>query len=457
MDNFIKIVLKEIEERKLIEKGKPLIVGVSGGADSMVLLYVLREIASIFDAKLMVAHFNHKLRGIESDADECFVKDVAQKFGLECRVGSGNVRILAEKEGLSIEMAARILRHNFLAQTAKEFNANAIALGHHGSDQVELFFLRLLRGSGARAMRGMRWKSPSPADASIKIIRPLLGFLREDILEYAHSKGISYRTDCTNTDVEYLRNRIRHQLIPLLRTEYQSALERIILREMEILGSEDEYLDKVVNNILVNTAVKFNELPIAIQRRLIHTQLIDLGIIPEFDLIEQLRLKECKFVSAGMDFLAKRSRDGKIKVIAKDKITFTDAELSVELNGGSGVISFGGIKVNWEKIKGKSIEELLSQKPFNCEFFDADKIGSKIQLRHWRAGDKFQPIGLRQELKLQDFFINNKVPREKRHRFVLGISESGKIFWVESLRISELHKVDDKTQTILKWIWERTS
>ena len=209
----------------------------------MVLLHLLQRLAPELGWRVAVAHFNHQLRGRSSVADETFVRRAAERLGLPCLVERGAVKELARAEKLSVEMAARRLRHEFLARAAHECGAEVIALAHHADDQVELFFLRLLRGAGAGGLAGMRWSNPSPADASLTLVRPLLDQPKAVLVTFAKQEKIRFRHDASNDSPEFQRNRVRHELLPLLAKHYQPALTRVILRQMEILGAEAECLD----------------------------------------------------------------------------------------------------------------------------------------------------------------------------------------------------------------------
>ena len=155
---------------------------------------------------------------------------------------SADVRAFAAKSKLSLEMSARKLRHEFLARTARKQKIKTIAVAHHADDQVELFFLRLLRGAGGEGLAGMKWRSPSPADKSISLIRPLLGFSKAELLAFARENKIHFRDDATNFSSDFLRNRIRNQLLPLLRNDYQPGLAAAVLRVMDIVGTEAEFV-----------------------------------------------------------------------------------------------------------------------------------------------------------------------------------------------------------------------
>ena len=233
---------ENIRARQLFGPGQRILVAVSGGVDSMVLLHVLHELAAGHGWRLTVAHLNHQLRGRSSEADERLVRRTAQKLQLPLVAERAAVRELARSRGLSLEMAARKLRHDFLARTAKRRHIPVVALAHHADDQLELFFLRLLRGSGGEGLAGMKWRTPSPSDAGIELVRPLLDQPKAVLVEYAADHRIRYREDASNAVLDFQRNRIRHELLPLLRRKYQPALDKTISRVMDIVGAEAEFV-----------------------------------------------------------------------------------------------------------------------------------------------------------------------------------------------------------------------
>src|SRR5207253_8578790 len=212
--------------------------------DSIVLVRVLKELASKYDWKLAVAHLNHQLRGQASNADERLVRRTARELGLRVLVKRGDVRKFAKQNRVSIEMAARKLRHDFLARTARKRKIPVIALAHHADDQLELFFLRLLRGAGGEGMAGMKWKNRSPSDPAIELIRPLLDLSKSELCDYAEEKRIHFREDQTNQYLDFRRNRIRNELLPLLRRSYQPALHKTVLRTMEIIRADTDFVNQ---------------------------------------------------------------------------------------------------------------------------------------------------------------------------------------------------------------------
>lgn len=460
MDELKEKVLKFIQENRLISKGETIIVGVSGGVDSVVLLHLLNQISPVVDFKIVVAHFNHCLRGNESDEDERFVSELAARLNLPFKSGSGDVHLLTEKEKCSLEMAARRLRHEFLASVAHEYGSNKIALAHHSDDQVELFFLRLLRGAGPSGLRGMKPISPSPVDREIIIIRPLLRNTRKEIEKFAHENYLDYRIDSTNEGMYFLRNKIRNELIPLLKLEYQCSIEKIVHRVIDILDVDEDFIQQQAEKWMAHRDTPFSNLHPALQRKIIQLQLSAIGVEPEYSLIEKLRNNLNTQISADNGVILSLDNQGIAKVI-EQRFEFLPVQQKVLLDAEKGEIVFNGAKIRWEIVpssfdhinsqNAEMITNIIKNKPPNVEYFDFEKVGSEIVLRHWQEGDRFIPIGMKIEIKLQDLFTNLKVPRSSRHELIVAQTKEGKIFWVEGIRISEDFKLTPATKKILKW------
>jgi len=444
---------KNIRARGLFRRGQRILVAVSGGVDSMVLLRALHELSKKHGWKLAVAHFNHKLRGRDSDADERFVRDCAKKLRLKFVSESADVQKFAKQGGLSIEMAARKLRHDFFARASARLKIPTVALAHHADDQVETFFLRLLRGAGGEGLAGMKWKSKSPGNPKIELVRPLLDQSKSALSAFAKEHRIRFREDATNAALDFQRNRVRRELLPLLR-QYQPALEKTILRVMEIVGADAEFVSQAARVSLIKRDAKnFDALPVAVQRRCLQIELLSRGIPADFELIESLRTNPVQAVSVAPGLSAFRDGSGQINLQRQAVAEFDSSQKLVKLGGAKGEIIFGGVQISWS-FSLNSLASVPKQEP-HSEFFDAEKIGAKIILRHWQPGDRFQPIGMNRAVKLQDLFTNAKIPREERHHLIVATTASGEIFWVEKLRIGERFKLDADTSCALKWQWRR--
>jgi tRNA(Ile)-lysidine synthase len=492
--DLLQRVEQNIQNRDLFKRGGKILVAVSGGLDSMTLLHALIKLSAKYRWQMVVAHFNHRLRGRASDADEKLVCKAAAAMKLRVVAESADVKAFAAKSKLSLEMAARKLRHEFLARAARKQKIKTIALAHHADDQVELFFLRLLRGAGGEGLAGMKWRSPSPAGKTVSLVRPLLDFSKTELAEFARENKIRFRDDATNFSSDFLRNRIRNELLPLLRKNYQPGLDKAVLRLMEIVGAEAEFAGESARRWLASleraphpgplpvwrgeaekTEVTrrhsfsppkrgeggqrpdegiFSSLPIAIQRRILQSQLSKAGVAPDFDLIESLRQSAGCFVNVGPKIAVARGANGKIIFRQAEMPKFNDSELAVSL-GRIGRAEFGGRRFQWRIQALKHTGETpvpLTQK-IQKEFFDADKIGGGIVLRHWRPGDRFQPIGMKSAAKLQDLFVNAKIPTARRRKLVLATTADDEIFWVEGLRIGERFKLTPQTTRKLAWKW----
>ena len=418
----------------------------------MVLLRVLHQLAHNHQWTLIVAHFNHQLRGGDSEADEQFVRVASAELKRKFVSARGPVGAFARREGVSVEMAARRLRHDFLARSAKRLRVRTIALAHHEDDQVELFFLRLLRGAGGGGLAGMKWINTSPSDGAIQLVRPLLGQSRAALRRYSEEEGVAFREDATNADLDFQRNRIRQKLLPMLLQEYQPALSRTIVRAMDILGEEADFSRRAADDwLLKKKRDPFVNLHAAVQRQVIQIQLIKHGVNPDFDLVERLRVFPASSVSVGPKFAVYRDDRGCVRRQETACSHFKSDALSVDLKSDVGPVMFGGLQFNCR------IHSTRSKPGFakGREYFDADKVGSTIVLRHWRAGDRFQPIGRGHPVKLQDLFSDQKIPRAQRHQLVVAATAGDEIFWVEGLRIGERFKLDSRTVRRLKWQWSR--
>jgi tRNA(Ile)-lysidine synthase len=441
-----------LQKLRLPESGARILVAVSGGVDSMVLLHLLKKLSTEHRWKLTVAHFNHCLRGRASDGDEAFVGKEAAAMRLPFVSERGDVKKFAKTSRFSIEMAARKLRHQFFARIAREKKIKIVALAHHADDQVELFFLRLLRGSGGDGLTGMKWRSPSPVDSGISLVRPLLDCSKAELEVFAQKNKVGYREDATNSSADFLRNRVRNELLPLLRKNYQPALNKTVLRLMEIVGAESAFVNETTQSWLKNRRSDFEKLPVAIQRHVLKWQLERLNIAPDFELIESLLSAANKFITVVANLSVSRDKKGTINIREHHVHAFERDQLSVKARKLGGA-TFDGMRLQWQVSAVRDRFARIARRP-GREFFDAEKIGEKVILRHWRAGDRFQPIGFKSAVKLQDFFTNQKIPRNERHKLTVAEAK-GEIFWVEGLRISENFKLTPQTKRVLAWNWRR--
>ncbi len=442
-----------IAGRRLLRDGQRVLVAVSGGLDSMVLLQVLHELAAKHGWRLVMAHFNHRLRGAASDADERFVQRAAKRLGL----GFVSERWPRERQTtakqLGLEMAARLARHEFLARSARLYKASTIALAHHADDQSELFFLRLLRGSGGEGLSGMKWRGPSPADGRYALIRPLLDVRRADLEAYAQERRLGFREDASNRDARHDRNWLRRNLLPALRQRFGPGVVPAILRTMDLAGCDaDCAREAAASWLLGRRRSPFERLHPAVQRQCLRLQLLRLGLPAGFEIIERLRQFPGKPMAVTSRDVIRRDANGFITLL-QPRDQFRLDELTVDLLTTDGC-DFQGVNFTWTR--GQAPRPFRRPAPrAGAESFDAAKVGPAIRLRHWRPGDRFQPIGMNRPVKLQDLFTNAKIPAARRRRLVVAEAESGGIFWVEGLRIGEHFKLGPATRERLRWRWRR--
>lgn len=362
---------------------RELLVGVSGGADSVALLHALVSLGY----RPHICHLNHHWRGAASEGDERFVRRLARQLGLPIVVGSRKVA--------HTEEAARRARLVFFQRVARKTGIRTLLLAHTADDQAETVLLHLIRGAGPQGLAGMEAERRF---GSLRIVRPLLAVTRAEIVQYLNARGLTWREDASNRDVRFLRNRVRHVLLPLLEREFNPGIRAVLCRTAEILRAE------------------FEKDEVAWQRREIRRQLGHLS----FRQVEEVR---------------KRWRAcWPLRVPGRTVIR----ELGIVLESRVSNLPAGRRLLRWAR----------GQR--NEERFDAEKIGARPRVRTWQAGDRFQPLGMNGTKKLQNFFVDEKVPREQRGRVPLVCAEDGRIAWVVGYRMAEPFKVTKETRRILR-------
>jgi tRNA(Ile)-lysidine synthase len=449
--------------KDLLAPGEPLLIGVSGGPDSVALLDALVQSGWLPH----VCHLNHKLRGADSDADAEFVRQLAQRYQLAVTVEARDVGGFASERKISIEDAARRARHEFFSSVSARTGTDKLALAHTADDQVETFLLRLFRGAGAPGLIGI-W--PVRQIGSLRVIRPLLNVRRQEVLEYLTGKQLSCRADASNLDTRFTRNRIRHELLPLLEKEFNPGIRDVLLRTAEILRDEDSYLlGHVVQAfypaVCKNDAVhlrKFADCPVAVQRRLLR---IWLGGRDEsemrftFDHIEAVRelaVVECPSAEAHLpeDVVVYREYEW-LRKARRDELEPVCGRWRLNLPGETVIRELGVRLVTecdpraLETFSGNR-QGVLNPPHFKEESFDADTLGGSPFIRTWQEGDRFRPLGMSCDKKLQDFFVDEKVPRLQRRRVPLLCAFDGRIAWVVGHRIAEPFKMTQQTQRVLR-------
>jgi tRNA(Ile)-lysidine synthase len=416
----------------------------------MVLLHLLHRLAPSHAWRLAVAHFDHQIRP-ESPTDAQLVRQSAETLGIPFFLDSGNVPARARDTSESLEMAARQMRHEFLARTARQLGIPSIALAHHAGDQMELFFLRLFRGAGGEGLGGMKWISPSPVEPTLRLIRPFLNIPKTELAAFARQENIPYAEDATNASLDLPRNRIRHELIPLLEKDYQPALGRTLSRLMEITGADAAFARETATQWLESTdKPPFDQLPLAVQRQCLALQFHALSLPVDFDHLEHLRTHPQTPITLAGGIQIERAPSGLLSIKPPESLEF-QADATTVSTAAPGEIRFGRLTIRWHPIHEPGSG--FDRNP-GMEYFDSDKVGEPVVVRHWKPGDRFQPIGTQNPVKLQDLFVNLKIPVEERRRRVVAVAASGAIFWVEGLRIAQFARLTQETTRRLRWTWQ---
>ena len=427
-----------INRYNLLAKGDIVILALSGGIDSMVLADLLLKAKVEFVA----AHCNFHLRGEESDGDEQFVRDYAERNGIQCFVKHFETEKYAAEQGVSIEMAARDLRYVWFEQLRQQLGYDKIVVAHHADDQAETFFINLLRGAGLNGLKGMK-----PQNGVI--IRPLLWASREQIRKYTVENQILWREDHTNAESVYLRNKIRNQLLPVF-DELHPEARQGLYKSLEHLSAENELYRALLQEKL-NQIIEYNG---DIQRIPYSAFLIQHS---SFQLLfEWLRqygfnTDQCHFIydaigtGVGNQYCSATHR----LVIGRDELQLseikekTDDEIQIEVGEEEILLPvylrFSRFEKNADFIIDKSSE--VAQ-------LDFDKIQFPLTLRHWHHGDRFHPLGMKGSKLLSDFFVDQKFTEWQKRNVWLLVAADGDILWVVGYRIDERYKVSISTKTI---------
>ena len=430
------VVRAYIDKYQLLTAGKPVLVGVSGGADSIALLTVLVELGY----SCIVGHCNFHLRGEESMRDECFTETYARKLGLPFVKVDFNTRDYAAEHHLSVEMAARELRYAWFEEMRCVHDAQAIAVAHHRDDNVETVLMNLIRGSGIRGMSGIRPKNGF-------VIRPLLSVARQVILQWLAERQLEYVTDSTNLSAAYTRNFIRLRVLPLLET-INPSVRTAINRTAEHLAETESLFAYVMADARKRVFEAENRLSIKalMQYPSPKTVLFEL-------------LKAFHFTPSSVDeiFLSLNKESGKLFFssshrLVKDRDCLLLSPLAAAgekevyfLTGEEGRWS-GPIDLAFSRIV--RIEELHIQKDKDIAYFDLDKLKFPLVLRHWQQGDWFVPFGMQGRKKLSDYFSDKKFSRLEKEQVWL-LCSGDEVIWIVGERSDNRFRVECATKRCL--------
>ena len=471
-----------IREHHLVSGQRRLVVALSGGQDSVCLLYTLVKLSEELKITLHVAHLDHQLRGAESEADAEYVSDLAHQLGIPATIERRDVRAEQARQRTSLEEAAREVRYTFLAEVARSIGASRVAVGHTADDHIETVLMHLIRGTGNRGLRGLqpssRWLATDPrhrwqsSGNSLTIIRPLLPVSRQETADFCRNHQLIPRIDASNLSLSPLRNRIRHQLLPLLRS-YNPRVSEALLRTARIAEDDFAFLVKEGARLWDSLAQRqgdtialdkegFLELPSALQRHLLRTTIEDLlGNLKDIETrhIEEIMAALTKpagkrlSLPGGLVFAIDyhQYRLG-ADLAALSPFSVLRNEFVLKIPGET---LSSGWRVEATIIEPTQMADKDRDRNF-IAYFDFDKAGDKLTVRRRQPGDRFQPIGMSYPKKLGEFMIDAKIPRTWRQRIPI-VGSPQYILWVVGWRIDDRVKVTENTERVLCLEFERAS
>lgn len=459
-----------LQQNCLIDQTKPLLLGISGGPDSLCLLDITHKLG----LSLIIAHVNHGLRK-EAEDEAHQVTQIANKLGIPFELGIVNVPDFAKANMYSIEEAARVLRYKFLFAQGLKHNAQAVVVAHTADDQVETVLMHLVRGAGLAGLRGMEFRSlPNPWSTDIPLIRPLLSTWREQIQEYCTENALQPIIDQSNLNKTYFRNRLRLDLIPYLQ-RFNPAIKRILWRTSQVLDGDFKLIENLTalawENCVVDLGTGYmaynyhflKEQSPGLQRHLIRRGIaflrpnlrdIDFDIIDQaLDFIKQPTQTHCKELALGLRLLVEIDKIWMVtreaELPSRDWPQISDDELSLPQPG---ILQ---LSQNWViQVFSTTLAEAIKNQayanpdPYQT-WIDKDKIPSTLKIRHRHSGDRFQPLGIEgKSLKITDFMINVKIPWRARNSWPLICSDDD-ILWIPGYQLAFPFKLTPATKRVL--------
>jgi tRNA(Ile)-lysidine synthase len=452
---MLKKILHFIRANSLFMAGETVVVAVSGGADSVALLDILASLRGL-RLKLVVAHLNHLLRGDESDGDEGFVRSLADSHGLPCLVRRVDVRGVARLEGRSLEDAGRSARYSFFDEVAATHGACSVALAHHADDQAETVLLRLLRGAGGSGLCAM-----APRSAG-RYVRPLLGVSRGEIEGYLDARGIAWRNDSSNEDGRFLRNRIRHELIPFL-SGYNPAISERLAATAEALAADEEYLAAATDEAFARHAVlNADGVTLAAagaqsEPRGIRLRLYRRGVLLAKGDLARISFRHLQAIDrlffSPRPNLCLTLPDAIRVEKSYGEITFTSMGGNELLPpddiilDGTGIYPLPGLGMLSVDFTHSPAE--LKSTPAATAYFDLEQAPFPWRIRRFRPGDRISPFGMAGQKKVKELFIDAKIPVAAR-RLIPLLFSGETLLWVGGVRRSSAASVTEKTTTAVR-------
>ncbi len=454
--NFYNSLYSNLISNLYVDDSSAILVAISGGVDSVTLLDSMAVLSEKYNYKLQAIHYNHGLRGNESNNDEEFVKALCMEYGVECHTGRGDVSEFAKRNSLSVEEAARILRYKYFEKVAQNTKPNFLVTAHTANDSAETFMINLFRGTGLTGLCGIPARRKFVK--SSQLIRPLLIFKKAELIKIAKKRGLKWREDSTNKQSTFLRNKIRNELIPLIEKEYSVSVVELLNRVSRHIHGADKFIHEFVKNTMKNLIVDRTFERFAI--RIPYFQTFDdfiKGEIIQYSISKYLKSgpASLEIIEKILELLPKSSGtmceiNDKIRVIRdRNELIFTlKAEIKIvdEIISREGEFEYGSQKIILETVERKDVN--FSSNP-EIEYFDMEFMPKLLQIRNWREGDFFTPLGMDGRVKLSDYFINSKVSIPDKEK-ALVLTDKLDVIWICGMRMSDKYKVTDSSRKILK-------
>lgn len=436
-----------IKLHNLLEQDKPVLAGISGGADSVALALVLKQLGYALTA----VHCNFHLRGEESDRDEQFVRDFCQQQEIPLYVKDFQTEEYAKEKKISIEMAARELRYAYFHELMKSTKISVLAVAHHQNDQAETLLINLIRGTGIHGLRGMLPKNG-------ETVRPMLCVTREEILDYLAEKGQEFVTDSTNLSTDYTRNKIRLELLPYLKTLNPSIISTLNHTALNLSEAENLYNRQMrteIQNLILSDSYTLGETPLLLKRAgssmksaemkpVWHEILFPYGFTEtQVENILSLNVTDCgkEFYANNWELMVDRDE---VILRKRNEEDFED----ILIYDTDVYATFLEVKVNIDILQRKYYPVI--EKESRVALLDYDKLVFPLQIRKVQAGDKFVPLGMKGKKLISDFLTDQKAKSwEKKDQLILCDAQ-GEILWVIGRRISGKYAISDKTQKIYR-------
>lgn len=437
MHSLAQKALEHVRRQELLKAGDRVGVAVSGGADSVALLRLLLELRKELGVVLSVVHFNHKLRGAESDADEEFVAQLAQGHKLDLHAGDGDVRGFAGQEHLSLEAAARKLRYGYFRGLLEEDRLSRIATAHTLDDQAETVLLRLARGAGTRGLAGIYPQLSVAGSQFSAIVRPLLAIRRQELEEYLRFLGQGWREDLSNRDLRFARNRVRHGILPRMERHLNPEVREALAETAEIARAEEEFWRGEATRALHQTwsaeqgmqVPELKKLPLALQRRVVRAAAESLGLRLEFRQVEEIlemisgKPEAAKSVALPGGWNVSRERNS-LRFAPRQVRRATGYEYRLPIPGAVEVRELD----TW--IEAVAVSRRGEMQAYNPEvLLDPSRLSQPLIVRNWRAGDRFWPAHTKSPKKIKELLQQQHVSGAARQMWPVVVSED-KIIWV---------------------------